>query len=162
MLLVDLPHLASVAERTGALKWVRDARLRAIVDAVVDGAKRGENPTMDELLDRVDPASQRRVYGAVFAGRYRTDGTDASPALADPQAMLATLVARCRIEEIDERIVQLDQDIPQAQTAGFPDRARELLQLKLELRRHQAILRDGGEPDDSPPAPRSPAVNATS
>jgi DNA primase len=157
MLLVDLPHLASVAERTGAIDWVKDARLRPIVDAVVEGAKRGENPTMDGLLDQVDPSAQRQVYGAVFAGRYRQDGDAASP--SDPQALLSTLVARCRIEELDHRIDQLDQDIRQAQGAGFPDKARELLQLKLDLRRQQAVLREGGSVPASDPEAAAPTVN---
>jgi hypothetical protein len=140
MLLVDLPHLASVAERTDALRWVDDARLRPIVEAVVDGAKRGENPSMSDLLERVDPAAQRRVYGAVFAGRYRTQQSDTAQSF-DPQHLLATLVARCRIEALEHRIVQIDSEISQAQVQGFPDKARELSMLKLQLRREQDDLR---------------------
>lgn len=137
MLLVDVPHLALVAERAGVLDCVTDPRLRPIVQAVIDGAKHGAEPTMSELLELVDEAEQRQVYQAVFAGRYRPDddGSD------DPQSILHTLLQRSREQALEADISALDQAIAAAQRQGFPDKASELAQQRLDLRRRQATLR---------------------
>ena len=139
MLLVDVPHLAAVAERTGAAECISDPRLAPIAQAILEGAKSGENPSMPELLERVQPpAAQPLVYAKVFAGRYRADGSDAN---FDPQAVLMSLVQRCREEAIEREIRALDQQIATAQDAGYPDRASALAHQRLAKRREQAALR---------------------
>jgi DNA primase len=145
MLLVDVPHLASLAERNGALEAVSDPRLAPLVHRVVQSAKSGEDPSLTDLLDLVDAPSQQDVYRQVFAGRYR--GLEES---ADPRAILGSLVHRCREEAIEQQIRELDHRIQQAQDAGYPDQASELAQQRLVLRREQMILRQ------QPPAPPEP------
>lgn len=137
MLLVDLPHLASLAESIGALECVTDARLRPIFEAVIDGAKRGEEPAMTDLLERVDASAQRQVYDAVFSGGYR--GQEATT--DDPQAILQSLVRRCREEALNQRIDEVEQEFATARERGYADKATELAQLRLELRRQQDALR---------------------
>jgi hypothetical protein len=140
MLLVDVPHLAAVARREGVLEHVRDPRLSPIVHAVVDGAESGKNPTLDELLDLVDPPEQPLVHDHVFAGRYRTDdGTGP----VDPRGLLAELVHRCREEALDHDIAEVDRGMRDAQAAGDRTRATELAQRRLTLRREQQALRLG-------------------
>lgn len=139
MLLVDVPHLAAVAERTGAVACITDPRLAPIAQAILEGAKNGENPSMPELLERVQPPeAQRMVYAKVFAGRYRASGDDAA---FDPQFILHSLVQRCREETLDREIRELDREIARAQDQGYPDKASELAQLRLTKRRAQAVLR---------------------
>jgi hypothetical protein len=136
MLLVDVPHLANLAERTGALECVIDERLSPILHAIVEGAKRGEDPDLAQLLDRVDPAAQTQVYEGVFAGRYRTE----QGVPADPQGLLHSLVGQCRKEALELRIKQIDRSFAEARDNGLPDQARQLQQEKLELRRQQLAL----------------------
>lgn len=139
MLLVDVPHLAAVAERTGAATCITDPRLAPVAQAILEGAKTGENPSMPDLLERVQPPeAQRMVYAKVFAGRYRTSGSDAA---FDPQLILHSLVQRCREEAIDREIRELDHQISLAQDQGYPDKASELAQQRLAKRREQAALR---------------------
>ena len=139
MLLVDLPHLASLAERTGAVACVTDERLRPIIESVVQAAKRGEDPSMADLLDRVDASAQRQVYDAVFAGGFR--GDPPSNSNDDPQAILHSLVRRCREEALEQQIEQVEQDFAAARAQGYADKARQLQQQRLELRRQQMALR---------------------
>lgn len=140
MLLVDVPHLAAVARREGVLEHVRDPRLAPIVRAVVEGAEAGRNPTLDELLELVDPEEQARVHDLVFAGRYRTDdGTGP----ADPRGLLRELLHRCREEALERDIAEVDRGLHDAQAAGDRPRATELAQRRLALRREQQALRQG-------------------
>jgi DNA primase len=137
MLLIDMPHLASMAERQGALRSITDPRLSPIASAVVEGARRGEDPNMPALLELVDPAAQRQVHDEVFDGRYREDGGG----MEDPQAILLTLLQRCREEALNLEIRELDRQIQTAQDQGYPDKASELSLERLALRRRQAALR---------------------
>ena len=136
MLLIDMPHLSSMAERQGVLEYITDPRLAPIATAVLDGAKRGENPGMAALLELVDPRAQRQVHDQVFGGRYRDAGDG-----VDPGLILVGLLQRCREELLDLEIRELDRRIRVAQDQGYPDEARELSNKKLELRRRQAALR---------------------
>lgn len=152
MLLVDLPHLASLAERSGVRACVTDPRLAPIVAAVLDGAQHGREATMPELLDLVDPRYQAEVHDAVFRGSFRGDGSST----VDPQAILHGLLHRCRERALEQRIRELDVRIRQAKDAGYPDEAVALAQQRLELRRRQAALRQpelsGDAPTDNPSA----------
>lgn len=146
MLLVDAPHLAAIAERSGARDCVTDNRLAPIAQAVLDGAKQGLDPTMPELLDLVDPSAQRYVHAAVFAGRYRAENLEDE----DPQLILAALLHRCREEALEHDIAALDHEIQRAQDSGYPQRASELAQQRLAMRRRQAILRrEAAQPQSS-------------
>ncbi|MEX1362530.1 MAG: DNA primase [Nannocystaceae bacterium] len=148
MFLVDLPHLATLAERNGALEHVADPRLRPVLQAVLDGAHEGRQATMDELLERVEPQAQPLLHQHVFAGKYRASEDEALD--ADPQLELQTLLHRCREEALDSRVRQLDAEYRSARDSGDLDRQRELSQLRISLRREQADLRHAA------PAPPTP------
>ena len=164
MLLVDVPHLASVAERTGALECITDERLQPIVRAVIDGAKDGRNPDLQDLLDHVDVGEHQRLYDRVLSGEYRGLADQG----ADPKSVLANLVRACRSEALDQRIHDVKAQMREAQSSGFPERASELAQVWMELRREQNRLlnasgpladvapqSDGGQPEriDEPEGP---------
>ncbi|HEY0133269.1 MAG TPA: DNA primase, partial [Nannocystis sp.] len=72
-LLVDNPHLASLAEQQRVRDFVTDPRLAPIVGAVIDAAFSGDSPGVGELLDLIEVAAQRQVHDALFAGRYRDE-----------------------------------------------------------------------------------------
>lgn len=139
MLLVDVPHLATLAERHGALEHVDDPRLRPVLQAVLDGAHEGRLATMSELLEQVEPVAQPLLHEQVFAGKYR-EGDDASLDV-DPQVELQTLMHRCREEALDSRVRRLDDEYRSARASGDVDRQRELQQQRIALRRQQADLR---------------------
>jgi len=149
-LLVDLPHLASIARRSGALSCITDARLHPIVDAVIQGAELGKTPTMPDLLELVAEAEQRQIHDVVLSGRYRGDGEP-----DDPKGLFEELVHRCREQVLGEDIRALDQKFVQASREGELELARELQMKKLALRRQQQQLRQGipldagGAPHDS-------------
>jgi DNA primase len=136
MLLVDVPHLATVAERSGALEWIRDARLSPIARAVVDGARRGEELGMHDLLALVEPAAQQQVHDAVFAGAYRNLGEQ------DPQVLLQELMRRSEREALEAEISDFPRRVRELQQAGYPERAIALEQERLEVRRRLAELSD--------------------
>jgi DNA primase len=136
MLLVDVPHLASLADQSGTLDHVTDDRLAPLCRAVVEGAKAGEDPNLSSLLDLVDASAQQEVYREVFAGRYR--GLDEG---ADPQAILRSLVHRCKEEAIEHQIQDVERRIREAQEAGYPEQATQLANQRLQLRREQDLLR---------------------
>jgi len=148
MLLVDVPHLASIAERTGALECIDDDRLQPVVRAVVHGAKEGRNPDLQDLLTEVDPAAHQQLYDTVFSGAYRGLAEQG----ADPKAVLGTLVRACRSEALDQRIKDIKNQMRDAQSGGFPDRARELAKVWMDLRREQERLLNASGPlaDASP------------
>ena len=136
MLLVDVPHLATVAERSGALDWIRDARLAPIARAVIEGARRGEELGMHELLALVEPAAQQQVHDEVFAGAYRTLGEQ------DPQILLHELMRRSEREALEAEISDLPRRVRELQQAGYPERAVALQQERLEVLRRLAELSD--------------------
>ncbi len=148
-LLVDLPHLASVARRSGAIACITDPRLDAIVTAVIEGAEAGKTPTMPDLLGLVDEPEQRQIHDEVLSGRFRGDGEP-----DDPKALLDELVFRCREQVIDQDIARLDRAFTAATREGDIDRARELQMEKLAMRRQQQQLRLGAPatPADAPVA----------
>ncbi len=144
MLLVDVPHLATIAKRAGALEHVDDDRLRPILHAVIEGADDGHMATMPELLEHVPPVVQPQVLEHVFAGKYRAD--DDGPGLGDPQVELHTLIHRCREEALGARVLQLDLEYRQARESGDLELQRKLQQQRFDLRRQQANLRQSGPP----------------
>jgi hypothetical protein len=139
MLLVDVPHLATLAERSGALEHVDDVRLRPIIEAVVAGAKEGRALTLPELLERADPQAQPQLLEHVFAGKYRVG--DDGPGLIAPQAALETLLYRCQMDAIDVKIHGKEQDFRDARGTGDLDRQRELRLEIMVLRREKDALR---------------------
>jgi len=144
MLLVDVPHLATLAKRAGALEHVDDDRLRPILEAVIEGADQGVMATMNELLERVPEAAQPQVLDYVFAGKYRPD--DDGPGLGDPQVELHTLIHRCREEALHARVKQLDVEYREARGNGDLELQRELQKRRIDLRRQQANLRQADPP----------------
>ncbi len=144
MLLVDLPHLAGLAKRSGALEHVADDRLRPILGAVISGADQGRPVTMPELLELVEPGEHPALLERVFAGKYRAGDDD--PGLPDPQVELQTLLYRCREEALGAQVRTLDREYRQARDSGDVDRQRELQQRRLALRREQAGLRNAAPP----------------
>ena len=147
-LLVDLPHLAGVARRIGAIACIDDPRLRPIVDAVLDGADNGRAPSMPELLALVSEEEQRQIHDRVLSGSYRGDGEP-----DDPKHVLDELVLRCREEALEHDIDRLDRECAQASREGDLDRVRQLQMEKLALRRQQQQLRSGETPTPTPSAP---------
>lgn len=133
MLLVDVPHLASVADREGALACLSDDRLARIGSAVIDAARRGDDPPMPELLGLVDAVDQPLVFEEVFAGRYR-DLAD------DPQVLLRALMRRCQLEKLELEAKGLEREIRRAKSQGLAGDALQLQQRHLELRKQAAEL----------------------
>ena len=154
-LLVDLPHLASIARRSGALTCITDARLHPIVDAVIQGAEQGKAPTMPDLLGLVPEPEQRQIHDEVLSGRYRGEGEP-----DDPKGLFEELVYRCREQVLGEDIRELDRKFIQASRAGELELARRLQMEKLALRRQQHQLRQG-TPDDTPESTNPAADPAT-
>lgn len=144
MLLVDVPHLATLAERSGALEHVDDERLRPVLQAVLQGAHDGRQVTMDELLEVVEPRAQPLLLHTVFAGKYRAGDDGGIP--VDPQIELQTLLHRCREEALDGLVRQLDVEYRNARATGDVDRQRELQRERIALRRQQADLRQAAPP----------------
>jgi DNA primase len=144
MLLIDVPHLVSLAERNGALDCVADARLAPLVRRVVQSAKSGEDPSLSDLLDLVDAPAQQDVYRQVFAGQFRGS--------ADPVASLAELMHTCRREALEVEIAELERRMSEALDAGRPDAARELglrkFSLLRELDKPPATLTEAPPPND--------------
>jgi hypothetical protein len=135
MLLVDAPHLAGVAERDGALEWIKDPRLELIARAVVDGARRGEDLGMTDLLALVDPESQAQVHERVFAGEYRDLGA------TNPQALLLDLVRRCELEALAIEKQEVDADVRRLTADGYLREAAERKNYGLSLSRRIDELR---------------------
>lgn len=140
MLLVDVPHLASIAERMGALDWIRDPRLSPIARAVIEGARRGEDLGMPELLALVDAEAQPMVHDEVFAGRYRELGA------TDPSAELTALMRRCEREALLEEKRLVDTDVKRLASDGFDREAAERQNYGLQLSRRIDELKRPAEP----------------
>lgn len=156
MLLVDVPHLATLAERSGALEHVDDARLRPILETVIASAKQGRALTLPELLEHVDPDAQPQLLEHVLAGKYRVDDDAvgfASPAalaspsgMVAPQAVLHDLLHRCQMEAIDAEVQRHEHDFRLARQSGDLDRQRESQLAILALRREKDALRHSPPP----------------
>ena len=144
MLLVDAPHLAGLAKRSGALEHVDDTRLRSILGAVIEGADSGRALTMPQLLELADPAEHPALLSKVFAGKYRAGDDD--PGLSDPQVELQTLLQRCRMDAIDIQVRSKQHQSRQAREVGDVDRQRELQLEIMVLRREKDALRHAPPP----------------
>jgi hypothetical protein len=140
MLLVDAPHLAGVAERAGALDWIKDSRLAPIVHAVIDGARRGEELGMPELLALVEADAQALVHERVFAGEYRDLGA------TNPQAVLLDLVRRCEREALVDEKRRVDAEARRLAAEGFDREAAERQNYGLQLSRRIDELRRPVDP----------------
>lgn len=144
MLLVDVPHLATLAERSGALEHVDDVRLRPILETVIASAKEGRALTLPELLERVDPEAQPQLLEQVLAGKYRVGDDDAG--LVSPQAVLHDLLHRCQMEAIDVEVQRREQEFRHARQSGDLDRQRESQLAIMALRREKDALRHAPPP----------------
>lgn len=144
MLLVDVPHLATLAERSGALEHVDDVRLRPILETVIAGAKEGRALTLPELLEQVGPEAQPQLLEGVFAGKYRVgdDGAD----LVSPQAVLHDLLHRCQMEAIDVEVHRREREFQAARQSGDLDGQRESQLAIMKLRREKDTLRHAPPP----------------
>jgi DNA primase len=144
MLLVDVPHLATLAERSGALEHVDDVRLRPVLETVIAGAKEGRTFTLPELLERVGPEAQPQLLEQVLAGKYRVgdDGTN----LVAPQAVLHDLLHRCQMEAIDVEVHRREREFLQARATGDLDGQRESQLAIIALRREKDALRHAPPP----------------
>lgn len=144
MLLVDVPHLATLAERSGALEHVDDVRLRPVLETVIAGAKEGRAFTLPELLERVGPEAQPQLLEQVFAGKYRVgdDGTN----LVSPQAVLHDLLHRCQMEAIDVEVQRREREFRAARDTGDLDGQRESQLAIMALRREKDALRHSPPP----------------
>jgi DNA primase len=144
MLLVDVPHLATLAERSGALEHVDDARLRPILEAVIASAKDGRALTLPELLEQVDPAAQPQLLEQVLAGKYRVGDDDAG--LVSPQAVLHDLLHRCQMEAIDVEVQRREQEFRDARETGDLEGQRQSQLAIMKLRREKDALRHAPPP----------------
>jgi DNA primase len=139
MLLVDVPHLATLAERSGALEHVDDVRLRPVLETVIAGAKEGRSFTLPELLEHVGPDAQPQLLEQVFAGKYRVG--DDGAGLVSPQAVLQDLLHRCQMEAIDVEVQRREREFHAARATGDLDGQRESQLAIIALRREKDALR---------------------
>ncbi len=131
-LLIDVPHLASLADKTGVLDHLSDPRLYPIARAVVEGAKRGENHSMHELLDLIAEPAQAQIHERIFSGKYRD--------IDDPRQALSFLLHRCQEQRLDAEIRELEAQAREAKRRGDVDEELRLHQRRFELRRRQDEL----------------------
>ncbi len=117
-LLVDNPHLASLADQNKVLDYVTDPRLAPIVQAVLKAAFEGDQPGEGELLELVDPALQRQVHDALFVGQYRD--------VEHPAQELEGRIHDCRRDQLKQQREELAAQITRAIERGEQQQAREL------------------------------------
>lgn len=127
-LLIDNPHVAGLAERSGVLDHLSDGRLRTIAAAVLEAARRGEHPGEGELLELVPAAEHRLLHQRIFAGTYR--GTE-----LELESLLGELLAAARRDRLRAAIDGLDPRMGEARARGDLDLLRALAQEKIDLRR---------------------------
>ena len=152
-LLVDNPHLASLAEQQRVRDFVTDPRLAPIIGAVIDAAFSGDSLGLGELLDLVDVAAHKQVHDALFAGRFRDED--------NPQEVLDRCLFDCRLEDLKLRRQELAARISQAIERGEQPMARELSLERSELNRQLAELeRLSANPPPSAAQPRPPTSPA--
>lgn len=138
-LLVDNPHLATLAEQARVEDYVTDPRLQPIVRAVLAAAFAGEQPGIGDLLETVAPGEQRRVHDAVFSGTYRDE--------QHPQHTLAMFVHACQCEQLKHRSRLMSTQILHARERGENQQAVELTRDRLRLNHQLAEL------ERNPPIP---------
>lgn len=139
MLLVDVPHLATLAERSGALEHVDDARLRPILETVIASAKEGRALTLPELLEQVAPEAQPQLLEQVLSGKFRVG--DDGAGLVAPQAVLQNLLHLCQMEAIDAEVQRREQEFREARRSGDLDGQRQSQLAIMKLRRQKDALR---------------------
>lgn len=131
-LLVDNPHLATLAEQAKVQDYVTDPRLSPIVRAVLEAAFAGDQPGEGELLESVDPACHRQLHDAVFCGMFRD--------LEHPQQVLDSCIYDCQRDRLKRSRHQLDADIRHALERGEQQQARELSLKRTDVNRSLAEL----------------------
>lgn len=143
-LLVDNPHLASLAEQAKVQDYVTDPRLLPIVRNVLDAAFAGEQPGgVGELLVHIDdPGEQRRVHDAVFTGMFRD--------VERPQQLLDGCLYDCQRDRLKLHQRTLAARISQALERGEQQQARELSLERTDINRRLADL-ERHPPDLSTP-----------
>ena len=131
-LLVDNPHLATLAEQAKVQDYVTDPRLAPIVRAVIEAAFAGERPGEGELLELVDVAAHRQVHDCVFTGLYRE--------VEHPQQELEGRIYDCQRDVLKQRRLDIAAQITQDIERGEQQQARELSLLRHDLNRQLAEL----------------------
>ena len=131
-LLVDNPHLATLAEQARVQDYVTDPRLAPIVRAVIEAAFAGEQPGEGELLELVDADAHRLVHDHVFTGHYRD--------VEHPQQELEGRVHDCQRDVLKQRRQDLAVRITVAIERGEQQQARELSLARADLNRQLAEL----------------------
>mgnify|MGYP000443907894 CR=1 FL=1 len=131
-LLVDNPHLATLAEQAKVEDYVTDPRLSPIVRAVLDAAFAGDQPGEGELLETVDAAAHRQLHDALFAGTFRE--------LEHPQQVFDNCIYDCQRDRLKLSRRQLEADIRQAIERGEQQQARDLSQQRIDVNRRLAEL----------------------
>jgi DNA primase len=131
-LLVDNPHLATLAEQAKVQDYVTDQRLSPIVRAVLKAAFEGDQPGEGELLEGIDPAAHRQLHDALFNGTFRD--------LEHPQQVLDSCIYDCQRDRLRHSRHQLDADIRHAIERGEQQQARELSMKRTDVNRRLAEL----------------------
>jgi len=131
-LLVDLPMVSGGAQREEVLVHIDDLRLRPIVEQILQGARQGEQTGIGELLDLIDERARKQVYDAVFSGRYVEE--------ENPEAVLETGLALCRLRVLEREIRELDQRTAAARREGEDGLVRDYQLQKIQLRKRQSDL----------------------
>lgn len=145
-LLVDNPHLATLAEQAKVEDYVTDPRLSPIVRAVLAAAFAGDQPGEGELLETVDPSVHRQLHDALFAGTFRD--------LEHPQKVLDNCIYDCVRDRLKHSRRQLETDIRSALERGEQQQARELSLKRTDVNRRLAEL------ERQPPENSSSGVQA--
>jgi DNA primase len=131
-LLVDNPHLATLAEQAKVQDYVTDQRLSPIVRAVLKAAFEGDQPGEGELLEGIDPAAHRQLHDVLFNGTFRD--------LEHPQQVLDSCIYDCQRDRLRHSRHQLDADIRHAIERGEQQQARELSLKRTDVNRRLAEL----------------------
>ena len=131
-LLVDNPHLATLAEQAKVQEYVTDPRLAPIVRAVIEAAFAGERPGEGDLLELIDAAAHRQVHDCVFTGLYRE--------VEHPQQELDGRIYDCQRDVLKQRRLDIADQITQAIERGEQQQARELSLARHDLNRQLAEL----------------------
>jgi DNA primase len=131
-LLVDNPHLASLAEQAKVQDYVTDPRLSPIVRTVLEAAFAGDQLGEGPLFEHLDLSEQRLVHDAVCSGMFRD--------LEHPQQVLDSCIYDCQRDRLKHSRRQLDLDIRQALERGEQQQARELSLQRTDLNRRLAEL----------------------
>ncbi len=131
-LLVDNPHLATLAEQNRVKELVTDPRLAPIVCAVIDAAFAGESPGEGELLELVDPQVHRQIHDALFSGEYRD--------IEDPAQTLQNHLFGCQRDELRRARQELADRITRAIERGEQQQALALSRERTSVNQRLAEL----------------------